>query len=129
MSSRRECGDVNGWAVIPAIRVRDMGVALDFYQNMLGFSLDRGGPSEDNCSLSRGGAKIMLETPADFYSTAYNTAIESRLGSPSAIALYIEEPDLEDLHRRLVDAGVVIVDPPADRPWGQAEFTIEDAEG
>jgi uncharacterized glyoxalase superfamily protein PhnB len=120
---------MSGWAVIPTIRVRDMGDALDFYQNQLGFELTRGGPGEVNSSLSRGDARIMIEIPTDFYSPEYNAAIESRLDSPSAIALYMEALDLEELYRRLGDAGVKIVDPLADRPWGQAEFTIEDLQG
>ncbi len=46
------------------------------------------------------------------------------------MALYIHAPDLKQLHERLSqDKGVKIVDPLANRPWGQAEFTIEDPEG
>jgi uncharacterized glyoxalase superfamily protein PhnB len=56
-------------------------------------------------------------------------ATESRLDSTSAIALYMEALDLEELYSRLGEAGVKIVDPLADRPWGQAEFTIEDLQG
>ena len=53
------------WSVIPTIRVRDMGQALDFYRDQLGFTVDRGGPDDNNCSLSRGDAHIMIEVPAD----------------------------------------------------------------
>ena len=120
---------MSGWAVIPTIRVRDMGEALDFYQIQLGFDLTRGGPGEVNSSLSRGDARIMIEIPTNLYSTEYNAAIESRLDSRSAIALYMEAIDLEELYSRLGDAGVKIVDPLADHPWGQAEFTIEDLQG
>jgi uncharacterized glyoxalase superfamily protein PhnB len=120
---------MSGWAVIPTIRVRDMGEALDFYQNQLGFELTRGGPGEENSSLSRGDARIMIEIPTNLYSADYNAAIVSRLDSPSAIALYMEAVDLDELYSRLGDAGVKIVDPLADRPWGQAEFTIEDLAG
>ena len=120
---------MSGWAVIPTIRVRDMGKALDFCQNQLGFELTRGGPGEENSSLSRGDARIMIEIPTNFYSPGYNAAILGRLDSPSSIALYIEALDLEEFYSRLGDAGVKIVDPLADRPWGQAEFTIEDLQG
>ena len=120
---------MSGWAVIPAIRVRDMVQALDFYQNQLGFTIERGGPEEENTSLARGDARIMIEVPSTLYSVEYNAAIESRLDSPSSIALYMEAPDLEDLYARLTEMGVKIVDPLADRPWGQAEFTVEDMRG
>ncbi|MGH8944744.1 MAG: VOC family protein [Acidimicrobiia bacterium] len=120
---------MSGWAVIPAIRVRDMAETIDFYQRVLGFDLNRGGPDGENSSISRGDAQIMVETPADFYSPEYNAAIVNRLDSVSPVALYIEAPDLEDLFHKVGEAGVTIVDPLAERPWGQAEFTIEDPHG
>ena len=45
------------------------------------------------------------------------------------IALYIEASDLLAFHSRLEAAGARIVDPLAERPWGQQEFTVEDHEG
>ena len=41
----------------------------------------------------------------------------------------MEAPDLEELHARLGESGVKIVDPLSNRPWGQSEFTIEDLHG
>ena len=46
------------WGVIPTIRVLDMPSALDFYQNKLGFTLDRGDPGSDNSALTRGVASF-----------------------------------------------------------------------
>ena len=120
---------MSGYRVIPTIRVSDMAEALDFYENTLGFKLERGGPAEENAAIVRGDARMMIEVPADMYSEAYNAAIARRIGSTSAMALYIEAPDLEDFYVRLVEEGVEIVDPLADRPWGQTEFTIEDLAG
>jgi uncharacterized glyoxalase superfamily protein PhnB len=117
-----------GWGVIPSIRVRDMGAALSFYHS-LGFKLLRGGPDDDNCSLERGDAHIMLEVATNFYSPAYNDAIRERIGSPSANAMYMEADDLEALHDRAQASGLKVIDPLAPRPWGQSEFTIEDLEG
>lgn len=118
-----------GWAVIPTIRVPDMAEALRFYQEILGFELDRGDVDQPNNSLTRGDARIMLEVPTDFYSAGYNEAIAARLGGRSPMALYIEAPDLEELYDQIRNAGVTIADPIADRPWGQAEFTVEDHMG
>ena len=117
------------YGVIPSIRVRDMKRALDFYQSTLGFNVTRGGEGDDNISLDRGDAHIMIESPAAFYSPAYNEAIGKRVGTPSAMALYIEAEDLEQLHDKARAAGANIVDPLAERPWGQSEFTVEDPEG
>ena len=115
--------------MIPAIRVRDMAEALAFYLGPLEFTLERGGEGESNSALVRGDARLMLETAADHYGEEYNAAIRERLGSPSSTALYIEATDLAAFQSRLEAAGARIVDPLADRPWGQAEFTVEDNEG
>ncbi len=117
------------WGVIPAIRVRSMADALNFYAGVLGFEVERGGPDEGNTSITRGAPRLMLELAHDFFGEEYNAAIRERLGSKSASALYIEARDLDQLHERVQAEGVRIVDPLGDRPWGQAEFTIEDPEG
>lgn len=117
------------FGVIPALRVGDMANELAFYRDTLGFNLERGGPDEEHCSLSFGAARLMLEVAANLYTPRYNEAIRERLGARSATALYIQADDLEGLHSRLLEVGATIVDPLADRAWGQAEFTIEDPEG
>jgi uncharacterized glyoxalase superfamily protein PhnB len=120
---------VAGWGVIPTIRVEAMAEALAFYLGPLEFSLERGGENENNSALTRGDARLMLETPSEFYGDEYNRAITERLGSTSPNALYVEEPDLAEFYARAQSAGVRIVDPLAERPWGQAEFTVEDHAG
>ena len=117
------------WAIIPSVRVADMAEALRFYRDVLGFEVLRGGPEDSNCSLEHGTGRLMLETAADHYGAAYNAAIRERLGSLSPHALYIESDDLDRLHNRIAAEGARILDPLADRPWGQREFTVEDPEG
>jgi len=119
---------MSGWGVIPSIRVADVDDALGFYVGRLGFSV-QGDAKHGNVSILRGDARLMLETTADFYGDTYNAAIRERLGSVSANALYMEADDLEELYRALEEAGAKIVDPLAERPWGQAEFTVEDPWG
>lgn len=119
-----------GWGVIPALRSQDLEGSVQFYVDVLGFSVRRGGPPEGNVSVQRGDANLMLESAAaEFYSDAYNTAIRRRMGTPGPTALYIEAEDLEALWARVNAAGAQIVDPLADRPWGQTEFTVEDPDG
>ena len=117
------------WGVIPSIRVRDMAEALRFYCGTLEFTLDRGGDSEINSSLTRGDAHLMVETATNLYGDQYNAAIRERMGTPSSMALYMEASDLAEFYSRLEAAGARIVDPLAERPWGQKEFTVEDHEG
>ena len=107
-----------------------MAEALAFYLGPLEFTLERGGDQEGNSAVKRGDARLMLETgAADFYGDEYNSAIQQRLGSPSSISLYIEASDLAGFQSRLQAAGARIIDPLSDRPWGQAELTVEDHEG
>ena len=120
---------MSSYGVIPALRVRNMSEALAFYLGPLEFTLERGGENESNSALVRGDARLMLETAADHYGEEYNAAIRERLGSPSSTALYIEASELAAFQARLKAAGARIVDPLADRSWGQAEFTVEDPEG
>jgi uncharacterized glyoxalase superfamily protein PhnB len=119
---------MSGWSVIPSIRVADLDAALAFYVERLGFSAE-GDATHGNVSLVRGDARVMLEATADFYSEGYNAAIRERLGSASPNALYMEANNLDELYRSLEEGGATIVDPLADRPWGQAEFTVEDIAG
>jgi uncharacterized glyoxalase superfamily protein PhnB len=118
---------MSGFGVTPTIRVRDMAEALAFYAGPLEFTVER--EHEGNSAVKRGDARVMLETDQEFYGDEYNAAIKERLGSRSSISLYIEASDLAGFQSRLEAAGVRIIDPLADRPWGQAEFTVEDLEG
>ena len=115
--------------VIPSLRFEDTASALAFYLDKLGFTLVRGGPGEANSSIRRGDAHLMIESAADFYSPAYNSAIRQRLGGKSPIALYLEAQDLDEFYRRVSEDGGTIVDPLSPREWGQSEFTIEDPAG
>ena len=51
------------------------------------------------------------------------------MGQRSPVAYYMEAPDLHELHETAKAAGANVIDPLADRAWGQAEFTVEDPYG
>ena len=117
------------YAVIPSLRVSDTGRALDFYTQVLGFTLVRGGPEELNSSISLGEAHFMIERASAFYGSEYNDAIKQRAGGQSPNAIYVEAPDLDQLHASVQAASARVVDPLAPRDWGQREFTVEDPDG
>jgi uncharacterized glyoxalase superfamily protein PhnB len=107
-----------------------MAAAIEFYRDRLGFTVERGGPEDGNVALSFGVARIMLDSvPTDYYSASYNDAIAKRIGGLAPMAIYIESPDLDAHYERLEKGGIEIVDPIADRPWGQREFTVADQHG
>ena len=115
--------------MIPSIRTVDLQAAVNFYTDKLDFAVLRGTAEEGNVAVARGAERLMLEAAGDHYSPVYNEAIAARLGSPSPHSLYLEENELESYYEALQRAGVEIVDPLAERPWGQTEFTVADGDG
>jgi len=115
--------------ITPTLRFADLAAALELYTGTLGFDVARGTVEEGNIAIQRGDDRLMLESGGAFYGETYNAAIASRLGRPGAGALYVEAEDLPDLYAAVEAAGLRVVDPLADRPWGQTEFTVEDHEG
>ena len=45
------------------------------------------------------------------------------------LSLWLQVPDLEEVHATLATAGVDIVDPPERKPWGLLEMWIRDPDG
>ena len=119
-----------GWGVIPSIRARDPQRLVEFYDQVLGFTVLRQSDETGNSAVELGDARLMIEpVEAVFYSPAYNEAIRGRAGEQGPHSLYIESEDLDALYERAQASGAVVVDAIAERPWGQREFTIEDPEG
>ncbi|HEY7582955.1 MAG TPA: VOC family protein [Acidimicrobiia bacterium] len=112
--------------VTPTIRFVDLDEAVGFYRDRLGFKVERGDVQQGNIAISFEGLEIMLEGTRDFYGETYNTAIKNRIGQQSPNALYIETDDVDGLYRQYQEENLRIIDPVADRPWGQREFTVED---
>jgi lactoylglutathione lyase len=87
--------------------------------------------------------RFATETYAEFATTGAKFAIFSRRALPELIgraapsgrlpwpagevAFYVEDPDAE--HARLVHAGVAIIAPPTDRPWGERTLHLADPGG
>jgi catechol 2,3-dioxygenase-like lactoylglutathione lyase family enzyme len=45
------------------------------------------------------------------------------------LSLWLQVPDLDEVHTRLATAGVDIVDPPERKPWGLLEMWVRDPDG
>lgn len=81
-----------------AVPVQDVGRATAFYRDVLGlpFLFSAGQLAFFEC----GGVRLMLDKPE-----------KAEFDHPSSI-LYFAVPDIQAAHRKLVDAGVVIVEEP-----------------
>jgi catechol 2,3-dioxygenase-like lactoylglutathione lyase family enzyme len=115
--------------VTPAIRFRDIAAAVALYTGPLGFEVVSGTVDQGHVAVARGESRLMLEGAGGFFGKEYNGAIADRLGTPSAGALYVQADDIDDVLAAAQAAGLHVVDPLAERAWGQEEFTVEDAEG
>ena len=83
------------------VPVKNMDDSIEFYAGLLGFRIEEEG--EKRTYLVRGDAHLILEKSA-------NTGIDT--------GIYFGVDNPYDLHRRLIDEGVVFVRDPLDSPIG-----------
>lgn len=120
-------------SVTPHLWVEDMQRSIAFYRDVLGFTVRRAEPAEAPtfASLERGGHALML-SPFDepFGSWKMVPLAGKRRGAPGAVSFYIEAgDDIAGEEQRALAAGATVVDPLAEKPWGQREFTVADPDG
>ena len=104
-------------APIPQIPVANLGPAISFYQSRLGFALDW--RHEDTIAgVSRQEARLFLEQAA------------AGALHPVHVWLNLDSvAEVDALHYEWLAAGVPMVSPPEQQPWGLYEFTASDADG
>jgi len=95
--------------------VSDILAAVDFYTNMLGFSL--GFTWDDPPAM----AGVNLDQVQVF--------LEQGTPNPQSCSLYFVVSDADELHEFHRANGVEIVAPPGDRPYGLRDFTVRDLYG
>jgi predicted enzyme related to lactoylglutathione lyase len=50
-------------------------------------------------------------------------------GQGETLVLWLQVPDVDAEHARLVDAGVAVTQPPTTMPWGLREMVVTDPDG
>ena len=103
------------------LAVRNLRAATDFYTNVLGFSRDVGDESDGWSWLSRDGFRVGLGECADVVPA-------TELGDHSYVA-YVNVDDVDGLYAELSSRGAPIRTPPATKPWGMREFTLQTPDG
>ncbi len=104
-------------SVSPILSVTDLAQSMDFYRHALGFDLAWSwGEPPDIAAVCRDGVEVVLT---------------QRAGAKPAGAAHIHlgVSGIDDYHAALVDAGVTIVVPIGDRPYGMRDFRIADPSG
>jgi predicted enzyme related to lactoylglutathione lyase len=102
-----------------ALQVRDLEASKRFYIERLGLSLaDRSPP----------GAVVFATTPIPFAIRAplVDLSAAERLGW--GVALWLACDDADAFHERLTAAGVTVLSPPQDGPFGRF-FSFQDPDG
>ena len=109
------------------IYVDSVDQARSFYVDKLGFSHMMGMLGTDGqldfCTVSLGGARVMLMRPAEGISGT-NVSKQKR-----PVELYLEVADVEAHHDQVKKQKVQITSPLTDRWWGDRTFTVQDPYG
>lgn len=105
-----------------ALQVRDLAAAAAFYEQRLGLRRAPAAPP---------GAVVFATTPVPFAVREPLPGVDLAAAAPRpgvGVALWFRADDAQTLHDELVAAGVRVLVPPADGPFGRA-FTFADPEG
>ena len=106
----------------PQFLVSDLGAALAFYQDRLGFQCDFV-YADFYASVSRDGATIHLKCAPKLEGARAHRKDGEHLDAFLAVS------GVRELHEELVGRGAPIAKPPGERPWGAVDFYVEDLDG
>jgi uncharacterized glyoxalase superfamily protein PhnB len=102
---------------VPIVSVDDLAAALDHYQGALGFKRDwTWGEPATLAGLYRDRIELQL-------------AQRGKLGPPGTSHVYLRGSGVDALFEELRAAGVEILEPIADRPYGLRDFAVLDPSG
>jgi catechol 2,3-dioxygenase-like lactoylglutathione lyase family enzyme len=102
---------------VPIVSVDDLAAALDHYQGALGFKRDwTWGEPATLAGLYRDRIELQL-------------AQRGKLGPPGTSHVYLRGSGVDALFEELHAAGVEILEPIADRPYGLRDFAVLDPSG
>ena len=104
--------------LIPELPVSDVAATLDFYRDLLGFTVE--GRHEDDFGEVTFGSVLCGE--ANFYFTKTDPP-------QRAVHCWVCVDDVESLFAALGPRGVRITSGVESTPWGYRQFTIEDPNG
>ncbi|MEU5895720.1 MULTISPECIES: VOC family protein [Streptomyces] len=112
-------------AIWPALQAQDAPALIDFLVGTVGFLRtavyeDEGRVAHAQLDWPEGGG-VMLGS--------YDPANAATCGKPGTAGAYVVTDHVDDLYRRLVEAGVKVTGEIEDKPYGSREFGIEDPEG
>ena len=102
----------------------DFDSALIFYRDTLGWPVKR--------QFDEHGRRGVVFAVNDAFELEFFGQVEDepqRIPVPGSIRLKVYVDDVDAEYARLVDAGVAVIDPIADRTWGERTFGIRSVDG
>lgn len=100
----------------------DFELSSNFYRDILGFDVaDHWDDADGRGTLFRASDGGVIEI---FEDTPHHP-----FEPPSGVRVAVEIGDADAFYERVLSAGVEIVDPVGDRPWGHRTFEIRDPSG
>jgi lactoylglutathione lyase len=106
--------------------VSDLDRAVSFYREVIGIPLRF--RAEAYAEFATEGAKFALFPRSELPALIGLEAPSDRVPWPQAeVAFFVEDVDAE--HVRLRAAGVSVLAPPTDRPWGERTVHVADPDG
>ena len=114
-------------AIAPFFIVREIGAAVAFYRDRLGFALVHASPEPEPffAIVERGGARIFLKAVAPDVAPLPNPARHPWARWDA----FVSTPDPDALAVELADGGVAFREPLADSEDGLRGFAVADADG
>jgi lactoylglutathione lyase len=110
--------------------VDDLDAAVRFYEGALGFRMTR--READYASLERGDAVLGLgavaKLPADGEGPGFTRARLAGVRG-AGVEIVLEVPDVDAALKAAQRAGVRVVEPLRERPWGLRDFRVVDPDG
>ena len=109
-------------SVCPEIPVSDLGAAVAYYRERLGFGVDWVADDIGLAGVSRGGSRMFLST----------AAFREGLGLKAPVVLWLNldnRDEVDALHAEWAKAGAIIAKLPEAKPYKLYEFYAQDPDG
>ncbi len=119
--------DERRWTIAPYFFVEDVVSTANYYRDKLGFAYDRfWGDPPGFCMVWRRGVVIMLKQLRGLEAVRPNRTVDPH---GEAWDAYVWVDDADALYSEFQSAGVKIVRPVCDQPYGCRDFDVEDCNG
>lgn len=104
-------------AAVPVLSVEDVRVALEYYENVLGFQVGwTWGEPPHLASVCRDNVEL-------------NLGQKEKTGPPGASRVYFQIDGVDAYYEQAKAAGAKIITPLDDRPYGMRDFNLQDPSG